>query len=87
VLNPKRADAEGSRSRADGSKRVHYSYPSPTPDFDTPTLFLYILAQAKAEPNEAKYLSKENSNKYEFSAQILADCSHRRRYETKSRYF
>ena len=36
MLHRERADAEGSRSRRDGSKRPFYSYPPPTPDSDTP---------------------------------------------------
>lgn len=74
MLNPKRADAEGSRSKADGSKRPLYSYLSPTLIYDTPRVSIPPQnAQAKAEPKKAKNLSKENSNKNEFSAQILAN--------------
>jgi hypothetical protein len=47
---------------------------SPQPRFTTRREFRSPQnAQAKAEPKEAKNLSKENSNKNEFSAQILAD--------------
>ena len=70
MLNPKRADAEGSRSKADGSKRPLYSYLSPTTIYDTPIL---QKSGPKVSSREAKYLIKENSNKNEFSAQFLAD--------------
>ena len=51
VLNPKRADAEGSPSMADGSKRPHYSYLSPTSIYDTPLLSIApkCSGQSRAE--------------------------------------
>ena len=61
MLNPKRADAEGSRSRADGSKRPHYSYLSPTPIYDTPRV-------KKWGPKVSKEKAKSNG----FSARLWA---------------
>jgi hypothetical protein len=58
VLNRKRADAEGSRSRRDGSKRPLYSSLGPTPDYDTPILLSVLRlrwrnGKAKAARNRA----------------------------------